>query len=251
MIPPSPVGIPAWRFPRRMDRPPQRGPGSATPARWWTCPTGGDDRRGNTLTPSITAPRAAALKAEVVGHLKPLDRFMVQGIPPLALEEAGVVALQFTVRTSNGKDYSDMVEVDVTPPFTTSPGLRNVPVGEPVLSHGATQASDMTGCPPLRRGPAHPSTPRPTGTPLHAGRRRTRSQTGGGRDMPRSPTATSIRAHTMGPIASRATPSASTRRSPTMARSRAEARSASRATTPGTAPTTMPSETRPATPSRT
>jgi hypothetical protein len=77
-------------------------------------------------------------------HEKPimeiLNRFMVQPINPFSLEEGGKVTLQVAV-TINGQTFTDTVNLSVNPPFVPTTGLRNVPIGQPVLLHGKTQAS--------------------------------------------------------------------------------------------------------------
>ena len=69
-----------------------------------------------------------------------LDRFMVQPINPFSLEEGAKVTLQVAV-TINGRTFTDTVNVSVRLPFVSTTGLRNVPIGQPVLLHGKTQAS--------------------------------------------------------------------------------------------------------------
>lgn len=64
-----------------------------------------------------------------------LNRFLVQSINPFDLEEAGLVKLLATVTTSSGT-YESEVEVHTGLPWPVSPGLRNVPIGLPVLLHG-------------------------------------------------------------------------------------------------------------------
>jgi hypothetical protein len=69
-----------------------------------------------------------------------LDRFMVQPINPFSLEEGRKVTLQVAV-TINGQTFTDSVNLSVNLPFAPTTGLRNVPIGQPVLLHGKTQAS--------------------------------------------------------------------------------------------------------------
>jgi len=69
-----------------------------------------------------------------------LDRFMVQPINPFSLEDGAKATFQVAV-TINGQTFTDTVNVSVNLPFAPTTGLRNVPVGQPVLLHGKTQAS--------------------------------------------------------------------------------------------------------------
>ncbi len=69
-----------------------------------------------------------------------LNRFVVQPINPFSLEEGGKVTLQVAV-TINAQTFTDTVNLSVKLPFAPTTGLRNVPIGQPVLLHGKTQAS--------------------------------------------------------------------------------------------------------------
>ncbi len=69
-----------------------------------------------------------------------LDRFMVQPINPFSLEEGAKVTFQVAV-TINGQTFTDTVNVSVKLSFVPTTGLRNVPIGQPVLLHGKTQGS--------------------------------------------------------------------------------------------------------------
>jgi hypothetical protein len=69
-----------------------------------------------------------------------LDRFMVQPINPFSLEEGAKVTFQVAV-TINGQTFTDTVNVSVRLPFVPTTGLRNVPIGQPVLLNGKTQGS--------------------------------------------------------------------------------------------------------------
>ncbi len=91
-------------------------------------------------TISVTLGNAKAYKAELMKALNPLERFTVQAINPHALEVAEVATFQVIVTTSSGT-YSDMVNVTVKLPYEVNPGLRNLPVGVPVLLHGKTQSA--------------------------------------------------------------------------------------------------------------
>jgi hypothetical protein len=65
----------------------------------------------------------------------PLDRLMVQPINPFSLEESNASVFQVTA-TINGQAFTDTVSLIITPPFGPATGLRNVPIGQPVLLHG-------------------------------------------------------------------------------------------------------------------
>jgi len=67
------------------------------------------------------------------------DRVQVVGINPFALEETGHVALMVTVSTSSG-DFTAQVDVHTELPFKTASGIRNVPLGIPVLLHATSGA---------------------------------------------------------------------------------------------------------------
>jgi hypothetical protein len=68
------------------------------------------------------------------------NRYQVVGVNPESLAEAGAVTLDLKVTTTSGT-YDVTTTVAVTLPWTTSVGLRNVPVGVPVILHGKDQAS--------------------------------------------------------------------------------------------------------------
>ena len=96
---------------------------------------------GTTATATVTLGDAADYKAELFANLENLDRFMVQGISPFALEEAGLVTFQVAVTTSSGT-YNATIDVHANLDFATvNPGIQNVPIGLPVLLHGKDQAS--------------------------------------------------------------------------------------------------------------
>ncbi|GAB4262138.1 MULTISPECIES: carboxypeptidase regulatory-like domain-containing protein [Deferrisoma] len=67
-----------------------------------------------------------------------LDRFYVLGINPFALEEAGHVGLTVTVETTSGT-YTKTVDIHTELPWSPAAGLRNAPIGVPVLLQGAEQ----------------------------------------------------------------------------------------------------------------
>ncbi|HUU94596.1 MAG TPA: carboxypeptidase regulatory-like domain-containing protein [Phycisphaerae bacterium] len=85
--------------------------------------------------PSFVHPPETA-EGEFLGGLQ--DRFQVVGLDPFALEEAALVALEVAVTTSSGT-FTGEAEIHTELPWTTSPGLRDVPIGVPVLLHGKTQ----------------------------------------------------------------------------------------------------------------
>lgn len=83
------------------------------------------------LPPNVPLP-----EGEFSGGLQ--DRFKVVGLNPFSLEETGLVTLTVTVTTTSGT-FSDEVELHTELPWKPSLGLRDVPVGVPVLLHGKTQ----------------------------------------------------------------------------------------------------------------
>ncbi len=95
---------------------------------------------GNTANPTVTLGQRSAYRGALYDHLETLDRFMVQGINPLALEEAGMAVFEVDV-TVDGRTYTDKVAVHTPVPYAVSAGIRTVPTGSPVLLHGAEQAS--------------------------------------------------------------------------------------------------------------
>lgn len=66
------------------------------------------------------------------------NRFEIVGISNFTLEEAGLVTLKVEVTTSSGT-YSGDVAIHAELPWVVNPGIRNVPVGVPLLLHGKTQ----------------------------------------------------------------------------------------------------------------
>jgi len=68
------------------------------------------------------------------------DRFEVVGLNPFALEEAALVTLEVEVVTSSGT-YHGEAEIHAMLPWKPALGIRNVPIGIPVLLHGKDQAS--------------------------------------------------------------------------------------------------------------
>ena len=79
------------------------------------------------LPPNVTIPPGG-----FSGGLQ--NRFQVTAVNPFALEEAGKVTLKADVTTSSGA-YSATSDVAAALPWKTAGGLRNVPLGEPVLLH--------------------------------------------------------------------------------------------------------------------
>jgi hypothetical protein len=87
---------------------------------------------GDQLPPNVPVPDAE----EFPGGLP--DRFQVVGINPFALEETGLVKVMLEVETSAGT-YSEEVEIHAALPWKPASGIRNVPVGVPVLLSGKAQ----------------------------------------------------------------------------------------------------------------
>jgi hypothetical protein len=76
----------------------------------------------------------------VVPTMQILNRMMVQPMNPFSLEEGAKATFQVAV-TISGQTFTDTVNVSVNLPFAPTTGLRNVPIGQPVLLHGKDQAS--------------------------------------------------------------------------------------------------------------
>ncbi|MFO1050768.1 MAG: carboxypeptidase regulatory-like domain-containing protein [Planctomycetota bacterium] len=95
----------------------------------------------NTPTPSITLGDLAEYKAALLSHLQVQDRFEILGVDPYALELGGMVAFECAVTTTSGT-YTKDIEVHAKLEFAAvCTGLRNLPIGVPVLLGGADQAS--------------------------------------------------------------------------------------------------------------
>jgi hypothetical protein len=92
----------------------------------------------NSSTIKVTLGNAAAYKAELMKLLVQQDRFAIQGISPYAFESAGTATFQLTVTSSTGT-YTSTVNVSVTLPYVVNTGIGDVPIGLPVLIHGANQ----------------------------------------------------------------------------------------------------------------
>ncbi|MGE5156109.1 MAG: hypothetical protein ACM3JP_01260, partial [Betaproteobacteria bacterium] len=92
--------------------------------------------------PPITAaqfpPNVPVPPAEFPGGLQ--NRFVVVGINPFSLEEAGAVALDVKVVTTSGT-YHKAYTVATGLPWTQTLGVSNVAVGIPVVLHGKNQDS--------------------------------------------------------------------------------------------------------------
>lgn len=96
---------------------------------------------GNTANPTITLGDVAAYKQALIDHLPVLDRFEILGIDPHAFELGAMVAFEVEVTTTSGT-YTHEVEVHADVDFADwATGLRNVPIGVPVLLGGADQAT--------------------------------------------------------------------------------------------------------------
>ncbi len=68
------------------------------------------------------------------------DRFEVVGLNPFSLEETALVLLDVEVTTSSGT-YHGEGEIHTALPWKPATGLRNVPLGVPVLLQGKDQAA--------------------------------------------------------------------------------------------------------------
>ena len=111
-----------------------------------------------TATPTVTLANSKAFKTNLVlanavnltldpesnpsaiPNVVPLERFMVQPINPFSLAQ-GVMSTFLVTVTINGQNFTDSVNVSVNLPFAPTTGLTDVPIGQPVLLHGKTQAS--------------------------------------------------------------------------------------------------------------
>jgi hypothetical protein len=68
------------------------------------------------------------------------ERWSVVGIAPTSLTKAAAATFELTVVTSSGS-YKLPATVNTTLPYIPAQGVRNVPIGRPVLLHGKTQDS--------------------------------------------------------------------------------------------------------------
>ena len=95
---------------------------------------------------TVTLPGAASYKKALLDRLEKrgrlLNRWMVLGLGPSDVREAGKTTLEVTAITTSGK-YSDTVDIiaDFADFAVVNPGLQNVPIREPVLLQGKDQAS--------------------------------------------------------------------------------------------------------------
>jgi len=90
---------------------------------------------------TVTLPGDAAYRTELFSALDVPERWRVQGINHFALEEGATVTVTVTVTTTSGT-YTADVDIAADLPFAVvNPGIRNVPLGRPVLFNGKTQAA--------------------------------------------------------------------------------------------------------------
>jgi hypothetical protein len=94
-----------------------------------------------------------------------LDRVMVVGITPKAFDDAALATYTVTA-TINGQTFASAPTVSVptnTLPFVPNPGLRNVPIGQPVMLQGMNTASwNWTITPAVGSVPANSALKDPT-----------------------------------------------------------------------------------------
>lgn len=98
----------------------------------------------DTAAPTVNLPGADAFRDALFSHVEPLERFMVQGVSPLSLEEAGASVFEVAA-TVDGATVTDTVAIHADLPFVSSSGLRAVPTGSPVILHGKTQEAYQWG----------------------------------------------------------------------------------------------------------
>jgi hypothetical protein len=91
-------------------------------------------------TMNVTLGKAEDYKAQFLEGLEILDRAGVLGISPFALEEGEITTFEVTVTTSSGT-YKDSVNVMAALPYAVSLGIRDVPIGVPVLLNAKNVAS--------------------------------------------------------------------------------------------------------------
>lgn len=125
---------------------------TGTPTYAWTQTAGptATITGANTATPTVTLASRNAYKDYLVQKagvrqgestdFAPLDRLMVQPLTPLAVEEGDEATFKVTA-TIGSSSFTDTVNVIVTQSFAPATGLRDVPIGLPVLLHGKNQAS--------------------------------------------------------------------------------------------------------------
>ena len=114
--------------------------GSTVKSYEWTqisgVPAAMDNPKADTV--KVTLDKAPAYKAAIIKGLENLDRFMVQGINPHALDTAVATTFKVNVTTSSGT-YSGTVTVTAKLPYAFTTGLQDVPAGVPALLHGKNQ----------------------------------------------------------------------------------------------------------------
>jgi len=94
------------------------------------------------IGPDQLPPNVPLPPGEFPGGLQ--NRFEVVGLNPFALEETGLVTLEVAVTTTSGTYHAE-AEIHTTVPWKPTAGIRNVPIGVPVLLHGREQdAYDWT-----------------------------------------------------------------------------------------------------------
>ena len=92
-------------------------------------------------TVDITLGDRTEYKRVLTGYLPVQDRFEVLAVDPYAFERAASVTFQCEVATTSG-NYTQSVDVHAQLDFADwSTGLRNLPVGVPVLVGGAIQSA--------------------------------------------------------------------------------------------------------------
>ncbi|MEW5876521.1 MAG: hypothetical protein AB1751_00445 [Acidobacteriota bacterium] len=90
------------------------------------------------LTAAQLPPNVPVPEEHFPGGLQ--DRFQVVAVNPHALADAGAIVLKLTVTTTSGT-YSFTKSVAVPLPWKWTTGIRNVPVGLPVLLYAPEQAT--------------------------------------------------------------------------------------------------------------
>ena len=87
---------------------------------------------------SVTLGKAADYKDALIEILKPIDRFGIQPVNPLDVEEATTATFKLTVTTSSSS-YSSTVNVTANLPYHIASDIQDVPVGLAVLLNGKSQ----------------------------------------------------------------------------------------------------------------
>jgi hypothetical protein len=120
-----------------------------------------------TAATRVSLAAATAYQSALLGSLEMLDRYMVQGINPHALDGAEIATFRVTVTTTSGA-YSDTVNVTVKLPYAVSTGLANVAAGVPVLLQSKSQDTyvwSIDGPAGSKATLTDPATPNPSFTP--------------------------------------------------------------------------------------